>query len=133
MGYIFWKKLGITRGLEYERQLVRYVKLGYSQRAFERFAISRKLSYRRKDMLYDWHRAQAIEHAKTITAKAKAASWYDEVLTGIQKEYNVSYTKAVNIWKDIHKKGEKFEEFTPKEEDIWAIFNEAVYGIKSEL
>ncbi len=133
MGYIFWKKLGITRGLEYERQLIRYVKQGYSQRAFERFAISRKLSYRREDMLRDWWRAKAIEHSKTITAKAKATSWFDEVLTGIKKEYSVSYSKALDIWKDIRKKGEEFEEFTPKEEDIWAIFNEAVYGIKSEL
>ncbi len=133
MGYIFWKKLGITRGLEYERQLIRYVKLGYSQRAFERFAISRKLSYRRENMLHDWWRAKAIENSKTITAKAKAASWFDQVLTGIKEKYDVSHTEAFKIWEDIHRKGEKFEEFTPKEEDIWSIFNEAVYGIKSEL
>ena len=133
MGYIFWKKLGITRGLEYERQLVRYIKLGYSQRAFERFAMSRKLSYKREDMLHDWWRAKAIENSKTITAKAKAASWFDKVLTGIKEKYDVSHTEAFKIWEDIHKKGEEFEEFTPKEEDIWAIFNEAVYGIKSEL
>jgi len=83
-------------------------------------------------MLHDWWRAKAIENAKTITAKAKAATWYDKVLMGIKEKYNVSHTEAFNIWRDIQKKGEELEEFTPKEEDIWAIFNEAVYGIKTE-
>ena len=128
MGYLFWQKLGITKGLEYERQLKRYIKLGYSQRAFEREMIRRGLSYRRQDMLRDWRMAQSIEHAKTIDARMKARAWFEDVIEPLRKERKITYDKAIEIWREIQHKEEEFMELTPEEEEVWTIFEEAVYG-----
>jgi len=129
MGYLFWRKLGITKGLEYEMQLKRYIKLGYSQRSFEREMMRRGLSYRRQDMLRDWRMAQSIEHAKTIDARMKARAWFEDVIELLRKERKITYDKAIDVWQDIQKKAEEFEEFTPEEEEVWSIFEEAVYGV----
>ena len=128
MSYYFWKKLGITKGLEYEHELKRYIKLGYSQRAFERAMMRRGLSYRRQDMLRDWRMAQSIEHAKTIDARMKARAWFEDVIEPLRKERGITYDKAIKIWQDIQKRAEEFEELLPEEEEIWTTFEEAVYG-----
>ena len=127
MGYLFWRKLGITKGLEYERQLKRYIKLGYSQRAFEQEMMRRGLSYRRQDMLRDWRIAQSIEHAKTIEARMKARAWFEDVLEPLRKERGITYDEAIKIWREIQHKQEEFEELTPEEERIWEIFEAALY------
>ena len=127
MGYLFWRKLGITKGLEYERQLKRYIKLGYSQRAFEREIMRRGLSYRRQDMLRDWRMAQSIEHARSISARMKARAWFEDVLEPLRKERGITYDEAIKIWREIQRKQEEFEELTPEEEKIWEIFEAVVY------
>ncbi len=129
MGYLFWRKLGITKGVEYEAQLKRYIKLGYSQRAFEREMMRRGLSYRRQDMLRDWRMAQSIEHAKTIDARMKARAWFEDVIEPLRAKYDIHLEEAIEIWREIQRKAEEFEEFTPEEEEVWDIFEEAVYGI----
>ncbi len=128
MGYLFWRKLGITKGLEYERQLKRYIKLGYSQRAFEREMMRRGLSYRRQDMLRDWRMAQSIEHAKTIDARMKARAWFEDVIEPLRAKYDIHLDEAIEIWREIQRKAEEFEELSPEEEEIWTTFEEAVYG-----
>jgi len=128
MGYYFWKKLGITKGLEYERELKRYIKLGYSQRAFEREMMRRGLSYRRQDMLRDWRMAQSLERARTIDARMKARAWFEDVIEPLRKERGITLEEAIQIWQDIQKRAEEFEELSPEEEEIWTTFEEAVYG-----
>jgi len=128
MGYLFWKKLGITKGLEYEAQLKRYIKLGYSQRAFEREMMRRGLSYRRQDMLRDWRMAQSIEHAKTIDARHRAREWFENIIEPIRKDRGVTYRKAIEIFKEIQRKEEEFEELEPAEEEIWEHYIEISYG-----
>jgi len=128
MGYIFWRKLGITKGLEYERELKRYIKLGYSQRAFEREMMRRGLSYRRQDMLRDWRMALSIEHARTIDARMKARAWFEDVIEPLRAKYDIHLDEAIEMWREIRRKEEEFEEFTSEEEEIWSIFEEAVYG-----
>jgi len=128
MGYLFWRKLGITKGIEYEAQLKRYIKLGYSQRAFEREMMRRGLSYRRQDMLRDWRMAQSIEHARTIDARMKARAWFEDVIEPLRAKYDIHLDKAIEIWREIQRKAEEFEEFTPDEEEVWTTFEEAVYG-----
>jgi len=127
MGYYFWKKLGITKGLEYERELKRYIKLGYSQRAFEREMMRRGLSYHRKHMLYDWRRAISIEHAKTIDARMKATAWFENVIEPLRDKRGITLEEAIQIWQDIQRRAEEFEELPEEEEKLWTIFERTVY------
>ena len=47
----------------------------------------------------------------------------------LRKERKITYDKAVEIWREIQRKEEEFMELTPEEEEVWSIFEEAVYGV----
>ena len=78
-------------------------------------------------MLYDWRRALSIEHAKTIDARMKATAWFENVIEPLRDKHGITLEEAIQIWEDIRKRAEEFEELSPEEEKLWTIFERTVY------
>lgn len=81
MGYNFFQKFPIMKALESERLVKRAIKLKWGGERYYQESRSAGLSFRKQDVLYDYRRAAAIEQSKSLTAKGKAAAWFDTILS----------------------------------------------------
>jgi len=144
MGYNFYQKFPIMKAMEAERLVIRYTKLSqgwrneqasrkalglpyakvnpYGGEGYYKATKAAGLSFRKKDVLYDYRRASAIELSKSLTAKGKADSWFENVLERIRKEKGITQKEALGIWKEMQRKQEELEEFTGEEEGWWEVY-----------
>jgi len=77
--YIFSPKFTVTQRYESESLLHEAITSDWSFNKLQRLAKSKNLSYRRKNMQYDFRRAQSMEKAKSGDAKERAVKWFEEV------------------------------------------------------
>lgn len=124
MPYKFWKRLGITKAIEYDIFQRSAIKRNLSFNAFQREMMRRGLSFRRADMLEDWRRAQAIERAKTVSQRWDAIHFWDDFIAKRAEKEGVSTAKVMEEWHTIKEKTERLEELTPTEEEIWEAYRE---------
>jgi len=122
MGYNFFGKFPIMKALEAERLVIRAVKLNWGGERYYKETVRVGLSFRKQDVLYDYRRALSIEHAKTITGRANAAAWFDNVLEAIRKEKGLTQKEAVSIWEEMVRKQEELEEYDEEEEEWWKLY-----------
>jgi len=124
MPYTFWRKLGITKAIQFDIHLRGAIKRNLSFNAFQREMMRRGLSFRRADMLEDWRRAQAIERAKTISQRWDAIHFWDDFIAKRAEKEGVSTAKVMEEWKEIQDKIQTGEELTVTEEEIWEAYRE---------
>ncbi|UYL65054.1 MAG: hypothetical protein QIT46_gp02 [Methanophagales virus PBV305] len=122
MPYKFWKKLGITKGIQFDIQLRGAIKRNLSFNAFQREMMHRGLSFRRKDMLEDWRRAQAIERAKTASGRWDAIHFWDDFVMKEAEREGISTAKFMEEWHKTREKIQRMEELSVSEEEIWEAY-----------
>ena len=122
MPYTFWKRLGITKAIQFDIHLRGAIRRNLSFNAFQREMMRRGMSFRRTDMLEDWRRAQAIERAKTVSQRWDAIHFWDDFIAEGAKEKGVSTAKFFEEWKKTGEKIERMEELSVSEEEIWEAY-----------
>ena len=118
MGYIFWRKLGITKGEEFRSLLERAFKEGWSQRHFFREARSRGLGYTESQMREDWHRFSYVESARTFGGKLRVHTFFDEVVLKLRDEEKWSWKEIRDFLKE-RKQPTKWTTETRVKEEIF--------------
>jgi len=119
MPYTFWKRLGITKAIQFDIHLRGAIKRNLSFNTFQREMIRRGLSFRRTNMLEDWRRAQAVERAKTADNRWDAIRFWDDFIAKSAEERGITAAKFFKEWKETKEKIEKGEEISVTEEEIW--------------
>jgi len=122
MGYNFFQKFPIMKALEAERLVQRAIKLKWGGERYYQESRNAGLSFRKQDVLYDYRRASTIEQSRSLTAKGKAESWFENVLEGIRKEKGLTQKQALGVWSEMKRKQEELEGFTEEEEGWWDIY-----------
>jgi len=122
MPYQFWKRLGITKAIQFDIHLRGAIKRNLSFNTFQREMMRRGLSFRRADMLEDWRRAQAVERAKTIDNRWDAIRFWDDFIVKHAKERGQSVAEFFKEWKTVKEKIQSGEILIPSEEDIWEVY-----------
>lgn len=119
MGYNFWDRFGIMKGIEAQSLLERAVRLNWGGEKYYHETLSAGLSFRKQDVLFDYRRGSVIEPSKTLTGKAKADTWFDQVLEPMRATNSWTQAQAIDAWKEMERKMEEMEEFDEGEEAWW--------------
>jgi len=119
MGYNFFQKFPIMKALESERLVQRAIKLKWGGERYYQETRNAGLSFRKQDVLYDYRRASTIEQSRSLTAKGKAESWFENVLERIRDEKGLTQKQAMDVWSEMKRKQEELEAFTEEEEEYW--------------
>jgi hypothetical protein len=131
MGYIFEKKIQFAQVVYTGRLFRQAIRKDMSFNAFQRQMQDRKLSYKRLDMLADWNRAKAVEHARTYKAQTRAIKWYDGIALPNMKKRGLTPTEFFGWLKkgqgDMFDTLEEMEEWLEYEEEVEDEFEE-IYG-----
>lgn len=131
MGYIFEKKVQFAQVVYTGRLFRQAIQKGMSFNRFQDSMITKKLSYYRVDMLADWNRAKAIEHAKTYKAYVHAEKWYDNIAMKQMAERELTPTEFFGWLKkgqgDMFDTVEEMEEWLDYEDEVEDEFKE-LYG-----
>jgi len=144
MGYNFFQKFPIMKGLEAEHLLQRFTRqsakwtgqqayrkgLGIPYETRNPFGAEQYyketqrsgLSFRKQDVLYDYRRASTIEHSLSLTAKGNAEAWFESVLERIRSEKGLTQKQAIDVWSEMKRKQEELEGFTEEEGEYWKIY-----------
>jgi len=124
MPYQFWKRLGITKAVQYDIYQRWAVKHNIAFNVFQREMMRRGLSFRRADMLEDWRRAQAVERAKTMDNRWDAIRFWDDFIVKGAEERGISTAKYFREWKEVKEKIETGEELSVTDEEMWEAYRE---------
>jgi len=126
MGYIFWRKLGLTKGWEYKQLLDKAYRLGWSFNELQRQAMREGLSYRRADMLDDYRRYSYVEQARTYTTKLRLHTFYDEVVKKLHDEEKWSWKEISEFLKERKEPAKWTPETKAKEKVYKSYLKEAL-------
>lgn len=119
MGYNLWHK-GIAKGVQIEDRLGIAIRGGFTAESYMNDLKAKGLSYRKREMLYDYRRASVIEQSKSMDAKFKATDFFDSVLEPLRVSKGLTQDKAMDKWHGIQAKMEELEELEEDEEEVWA-------------
>ncbi len=84
--YKVWESKKAIHGSYVEGIYRQGVAQGWTYTKVEGMLKDRGLSYRRKNMEYDYRKAQAIEFTKTPEAKGRAEHWFDKIFEPLRVE-----------------------------------------------
>ena len=122
MGYNFFQKFPIMKALEAERLVKRAIKLKWGGERYYQETRNVGLSFRKKDVLYDFRRASVIEKSRSLTAKGKAEAWFENVLERLRSKKGLTQKQAMDVWAEMKRKQEELEGFTEEEEGWWEVY-----------
>lgn len=115
MGYMFEEKFRIGDALTIKKVMYSAIEKHSSFNAFQRSLVKTGFSYRRVEMLEDWHRASGAAISRTWEGAERSLKWWDEIFKPMQKERGESVSQTLKF---IHT-GEKGDLETEEDFHIW--------------
>lgn len=126
MGYIFEEKFYISDVLTIKKAMYEAIRRHSSFNAFQRSLVKTGFSYRRVEMLEDWHRASGAALSHSWGASEKALEWYDKIFKPLQISRGESVSQTHKFLRSIEKgyfvSDEDFQDSLKYEEQMIEFF-----------
>lgn len=99
MTFKFYAKFGALKGYETERVFERGIKAKWSFEKLKKECKRGGMSYRKKDMLYDYRRSKATFYAKTMTSRIDSLTFFDNFYEPTRDRHKWSSSETTDFFR----------------------------------